>query len=192
MVAVPVVVSDGVGWHVIVTVASAAFTRWIAKGAGASDVLGSEAAAWRLGTWRGIGMVAGFAILALVERSRWSWFAPYVDPAMVLVSGAALVSGPVAMVRTGGVELLEAAPGDHIRGPIASAVDEVRTAAGFDEPELVVSKVGRRIYVEVVASAEPSMTIAEEQAARDHLERLLHDLPYDIWLTLELQPRRAG
>lgn len=181
------------GWAmaygVIVTVASVAFTRWITRAAGASDVLIAESSAWRLATWRGVGMVVGFGALAVLDRSGWSDVAPYVDPVMVLVSCAALVGSPIAMVRGTVVELLEGAPGDHVLDPIVRALEEVRGEFGFDEPELFVAKVGPKLYVEVAATADARTTIVEEQAARDRLRHLLGPVPYDIWLTLELNPR---
>ncbi len=184
------------GWAmaygVIVTAASVAFTGWITRAAGASDVLIAESAAWRLAAWRGVGMVVGFAVLAVLERSRWSDVAPYVDPVMVLVSCALLVGSPVAMIRGTVVELFEGAPADHVLEPITAAVDEVRAAHGFDEPELYVAKVGPKLYVEVAATADARTTITEEQAARDQLDRLLEAVPYDVWLTLELRPRPPG
>lgn len=178
-----------IAYGVIVTVASVAFTRWITRAAGASDVLIAESSAWRLATWRGVGMVVGFAILALLEGSSWSDAAPYVDPVMVLVSCAALVGSPIAMVRGTLVELLEGAPAEHVLDPIVAALDEVRAEYGFDEPELFVAKVGPKLYVEVAAAADARTTIVEEQAARDRLHQLLEPVPYDIWLTLELRPR---
>ena len=178
-----------IAYGVIITAASIVFTSWITRAAGASDVLIAESSAWRLATWRGVGMVIGFAALAVIERSSWSDVGPYVDPVMVLVSCALLVGSPLAMIRGTVVELLEGAPGAHILDPIVRALDEVRAEHGFDEPELYVAKVGPKLYVEVAASADADMTITQEQTARDQLKQLLEPVPYDIWLTLELRPR---
>lgn len=180
-----------IAYGVIVTAASIVFTRWITRASGASDVLIAESSAWRLATWRGVGMVVGFAILAVLERSSWSEVATYVDPAMVLISCALLVGAPITMIRGTVVELLEGAPADHVLEPIVAALAEVRAEHGFDEPELFVAKVGPKLYVEVAATADARTTIVEEQAAREHLHRLLEPVPYDIWLTLELRPRSA-
>lgn len=181
-----------IAYGVIVTVASVAFTRWITRAAGASDVLIAESSAWRLATWRGVGMVVGFAVLAVLERSGQTDLAPYVDPAMVLISCALLFGSPIAMIRGTVVELLEGAPADHVLDPIVAALDVVRAEHGFDEPELFVAKVGPKLYVEVSAAADARTTIVDEQAARDRLHELLEPVPYDIWLTLELHPRSAG
>ncbi len=182
------------GWAmaygVLVTVASLGFTRWIERHAGASDVLVSEASAWRLATWRGVGMVAGFGLLAVIDRSDWSDLAPYVDPAMVLISCAALVGTPIRMMRATGVELLEGAPPDHVQAPIWAAVEDLVASFALSDPDISIAKVGPKLYVEVEATGDPTMTIGEEQAARDALAQALAPLPYDLWLTLEVRPGR--
>jgi predicted Co/Zn/Cd cation transporter (cation efflux family) len=175
---------------VLVTIASMAFTRWIERHAGASDVLVSEAGAWRLATWRGVGIVVGFGLLAVIDRSGWSDLSPYVDPAMVLISCAALVATPVRMIRATSVELLEGAPPDHVQAPIWAAVEDLVRSFDLAEPDVSIAKVGPKLYVEVEATADGTMTIRDEQAARDSLAAALAPLPYDLWLTLEVRPHR--
>lgn len=181
------------GWAtaygVVVTVASGAFTVWISRAAGTSDVLIAEATAWRVAVWRGVGMIVGFGALAVVEARDGSRVAPYIDPAMVLISCAALFGAPLAMIRDTGKELLEAAPPDEVQRPIAAAVAAVGRLHGLDDPTLYVTKLGGKVYVEVAAEADGALTITDEQAARDDLRRRLADLPYDIWLNVELSPR---
>lgn len=50
-------------------------------------------------------------------------------------------------------------------------------------------KLGRKLYVEVEAQADPALTIADEHAMRDELRSRLAALPYGIWLNFELHPR---
>jgi predicted Co/Zn/Cd cation transporter (cation efflux family) len=179
-----------IAYGVVVTLGSLAFTRWIERHAGASDVLVSEASAWRLATWRGVGMVVGFGLLAVIDRSAWSELGPYVDPVMVLVSGVALLRTPIQMVRATAVELLEGAPPDHVQAPIWAAVEDVARSFALADLDVSIAKVGPKLYVEVEAAGDGAMTIREEQAARDALTAALASLPYDLWLTLEVRPHR--
>lgn len=178
-------------YGVVVTVGSAAVTVWMRRASGSSDILGSETAAWAVATWRGVGMVAGFALLAVVVRTSLAPAAPYIDPAMVLVSCALLVATPVRMVRGTMVELLEGAPPEHVRTQVEAAVADVVASHALGDPELFSAKVGPKLYVELVAVADPGLTIAEEDQVRAALRSQLADLPFDVWLTVELVPRSA-
>ena len=181
------------GWAMVYSLVAAGASivvwRWLASVAGTSDVLISEAAAWRVGMLRGVFMVVGFGVMALVERSGWSALTPYVDPVMVLVSCVMLVPGPLDMVRTTIGELLEAAPPAATQEAIRSALDATRAEFDLDKPDLYTTKVGPRLYVEVDGTAGPDVTIAQEHQVRESLRARLDELPYEIWLNVELRPR---
>jgi len=181
-----------IAYGIVVTVSSVAFTAWIARTAGSSDVLVSETAAWRIGAWRGVGMVLGFGVLALAVRQGWDGVAPYVDPVMVLVSCAALVGSPLRMIRDTAVELLEAAPPTQISEPVGRAVAELGAEYGIDEPEVHLTKLGPKLYLEVSATVDEHVTVREAHAARERLRGRLDALPYDVWLNVELRPRGAN
>lgn len=184
------------GWAlvygVVATAGSVVTWRWLHARAGASDLLQAEATAWRVAALRGLGMVVGFSLLAVLERSeRWDHLAPYVDPVMVLVTCAAFLPGPLRLVRTMVVELLEGAPSDEVQAAVAAAVAEVWRTTGLPEPQVRTSKVGPRLYVEVDGRAPADLTVAEEHAVRSALDASLDELPYDTWLNLDLLPDGA-
>jgi cation diffusion facilitator family transporter len=178
-----------IAYGVVVTVGSAVVTVWMRGATGSSDLLASETAAWAVAAWRGVGMVVGFALLAVVERSSWSDAAPYIDPAMVLVSCLVLVSTPLRMIRGTVVELLEGAPPEEIRRAVDVAVADLVASFALSDPDLSSAKVGPKLYVELTASADPDLTIAEEARIRTSFEERLADLPLDVWSTVELSPR---
>jgi cation diffusion facilitator family transporter len=178
-----------IAYGVVVTIGSVVVTLWMRGATGSSDLLASETAAWAVAAWRGVGMVVGFALLAAIERSSWADAAPYVDPAMVLVSCLLLVSTPLRMIRGTLVELLEGAPPDAIRTVVDEAVAELVAEFALSDPDLSSAKVGSKLYVELTANADPDLTIAQEAHIRDALERRLADLPLDVWSTVELHPR---
>lgn len=178
-----------IAYGVVVTIGSVAVTLWLRRRTGDSDLLSSETAAWAVAAWRGLGMVAGFALLAAVQGSSRSDLAPYIDPAMVLLSCLLLVWTPLQMIRTTVAELLEGAPPEPVQARVDAAVADISHGFDLSDPAVSSTKVGPKLYVEVTALADPDLTIAGEAQVREALASRLDDLPYDLWLNLELSPR---
>jgi predicted Co/Zn/Cd cation transporter (cation efflux family) len=176
-------------YAVVATAGSLAFWAWLRRAAGDSDLLLAESMAWRVGALRGAGMLVGFVAIAILDGSSWDGAAPYVDPAMVLITCVVFVGTPVRLIRTMVVELLERAPDAPVHDAVLSAVAEVRADFELDEPAVRMTKVGPKLYVEVDGSAGPDVTIRQEHEVRESLRRRLEDLPFDVWLTVELRPR---
>ena len=183
------------GWAivyaVIATAGSLAFWAWLRRAAGDSDLLLAESLAWRVGALRGAGMLVGFVLIAILDGSSWDDAAPYVDPAMVLITCALFVGAPIRMIRTMVVELLERAPEAPVREAVLAAVASVRDQFELDALDVRMTKVGPKLYVEVEGFAGPDVTIRQEQQVRESLRQQLADLPFDVWLTVELRPRPA-
>jgi cation diffusion facilitator family transporter len=184
------------GWAVLygvlTTVASLGTWWWLRRAAGHSDVLRAEATAWKVAALRGVGMVVGFSILLVVQGSSIDGAAPYIDPVMVLVTCVAFAPAPIRMVRGTLVELLEGAPDDELLAAVRAAVDEAAQDFPLDHPQIRATKVGPKLYVELVAEVDPDVTIAQQQTVYDDLLRRLDRLPYDVWLNVELTPRRES
>lgn len=181
------------GWaivySVLTTVGSVVTWLWLRARSQHSDVLTSEAAAWRIGALRGVGMIAGFTFMAVIAGTSIDAAVPYVDPAMVLVTCAIFVPAPIGMVRVTIVELLEGAPSAEVQQPVLEAVEHVRARFDLDEPTVLMSKVGPKLYVEVDGVVDGDVTVAQEHEVRLALAEQLEQLPYDIWLTAEFTPR---
>lgn len=180
------------GWAIlygiIVTVACVGFTAWIARSSGTSDVLAAETASWKVAAWSGLGMVFGFGAMAFLQGSTWSSAAAYVDPAMVVVSFVLLVPVPLKMLRATAVELLEGTPGEEVSAPIVSLVAELVDEVDGGDHSVSMTKIGPKVYVDVVADAPGAITIRREAELRNELQRRLDELPYEIRLTLALTP----
>jgi cation diffusion facilitator family transporter len=178
-----------IAYGVIVTVASLAVWQWIVRRAGQSDLLVAEGTAWKVAGLRGVGMILGFSVLALVTGSRWDAAAPYVDPIMVLVTCVVFLPAPYRMVRGTVGEVMEAAPAASVRIPVIEAIEAVRETYDLDEPVIRLSKLGPRLYVEVDVTVGPEVTVEQQHTVRTDLDTRLQALPYDVWLTLEMLPR---
>jgi predicted Co/Zn/Cd cation transporter (cation efflux family) len=181
----------GIAYGVVIAAVCVCTVMWLSPRVGHSDVLIAEAVAWRVAALRGGGMIAGFAVLALIDGSRWDDAAPHVDPAMVLITCVALLPVPVRMVKGTVVELLEGSPAPATTARVDEAVSAVRAEFALDEPTLYLSKVGPKLYLELSTTASPDVTISQEHDVRESLRRALSTLPYDVWLNVELLPRDA-
>ncbi len=183
------------GWaivySVLTTVGSLATWWWLRSKVIStnSDVLGAESTAWKIGALRGLGMVIGFTLMSLIADSSLDWAVPYIDPAMVLITCAVFIPAPIRMVRVTIVELLEGAPSAEVQRPVLQAVGEVQALFDLDEPTVLMSKVGPKLYVEVDGVVDPDVTVAQGQLVREALAERLEPLPYDIWLNVEFAPR---
>lgn len=178
----------GVAYGVLTTVASLVVWRWLAGRAGAADVLVSEATAWGVAALRSLGMILGFTVLWLLDGSRWHAAAPYVDPAMVLLTCVVFLPAPYRMVRTTVGEVMEATPERSVRVPVIEAIESVAESHRLDEPVIRLTKLGPRLYVEVDVHVSPEVTVEEQHDVRVDLEERLARIPYDVWLTLEMLP----
>jgi cation diffusion facilitator family transporter len=181
------------GWAIlygaIAAAASLATWWWLREQSTDSDLLTAEATAWRIAALRGLGMVIGFSIMWLLIDSRWDDAAAYVDPIMVLVTCVAFIRAPFQMMRATVVELLEGTPSSDLQAEVHTAIREVRAQFDLDEPEVRMTKIGPKLYVEVDAFVQPDVTVTQEHEVRVALRDRLDALPYEIWLNLELNPK---
>lgn len=176
-------------YGVVVSACCLAVWSWLRRRAAGSDLLTAENTGWRIATLRGFAVFVGFVVLAALDGSRWSGAAPYVDPVMVLVTCALFLPPPVRMVRGTFVELLGRAPDPPVAQAVGVAVGAVSERFELDPPDVRATKLGPKLYVELVGTVDPNVTVAQQQQVFDDLHAELDRLPYDIWLTVELTPR---
>jgi predicted Co/Zn/Cd cation transporter (cation efflux family) len=181
-----------IAYGVLTTIASLAVWGWLRAQSAGSDLLDAETTAWRIAALRGVGMTVGFTAILLLQGTALDDWAPYIDPGMVLATCAIFIVAPVRMVRGTLVELLEGAPAAEVEVPVRAAVDEVRGQFDLATPTVLVTKVGRKLYVEVEGLVEPEVTVRQEDEVREALRERLEALPFDIWLNLELKPRAGA
>jgi predicted Co/Zn/Cd cation transporter (cation efflux family) len=179
-------------YSTITSLASVGFWWWLRSVSGDSDLLAAETTGWRVGAFRGLAMVVGFVTMGLLARSSWSEAAPYVDPVMVLLTCVMFLHTPILMVRTTIIELLEGEPDADIRSAVLASVDRVRGQYGFGHAEVRMTKLGPKLYVEVEILVEPDVTVSVQHDIREDLRTLLDTLPFDLWMNVELLPRRVA
>jgi len=183
------------GWAlaygVLSTVVSLGMWRRLQGGSAGSDLVASEAAAWQVSAYLGVGMVVAFGAMIAVEGTAWSGAARYVDPVTVLTASVLMAPTPLGMVRSTFVEMLEGAPPQAVRGPVMDAIAAMQVEFGLREPVVRMTKLGAKLYVEVDGAADPATPIEREHELRRWLEDRLAVLPLDVWLNFELFPDDA-
>ncbi|MGD9530871.1 cation diffusion facilitator family transporter [Pseudonocardia sp.] len=126
-----------------------------------SDILRAESAEWTGDTLLSFGVLAGFALAFVLQRTGRDDLARLVDPAMVAIICAIYLWVPLRMVRGGFREVLAMAPDPAVLDPLRAQVAAVAAEYGFAETFLRASKVGGRLDVEV------DFVVAEDSRARD-------------------------
>jgi predicted Co/Zn/Cd cation transporter (cation efflux family) len=187
-----VAAGSGIVFGLITTAGSIGTWLWLRATADGSDLLDTETAAWRVSAFRGVGMVAGFTLMAILVRGDRDDVARYVDPAMVLITCVVFVPTPLRMIRTTVLELLEGNPSDTIRDAVETRVEEVRREFGLAPLTTRLTKVGPKLYVEIEGVIDGHATVDDEHRVRRRLTAALDALPYDIWLNFELLPAAPG
>jgi predicted Co/Zn/Cd cation transporter (cation efflux family) len=179
---------SGIVFGVITAAGSIATWTWLRSTADGSDLLATETAAWRVSAFRGLGMVVGFTLMAVLVRADRDDVARYVDPAMVLITCAVFVPTSLRMITSTILELLEGNPAAPIRNAVEAHVEAVRVEFDLEPMTTRVTKVGPKLYVEIEGEVDGRMTVADEHRIRRRLFDDLDELAYDIWLNVELLP----
>jgi cation diffusion facilitator family transporter len=179
-------------YGITAAVVSIGLALWMRRAVRNSDLVAAESTAWLIGGLRGAGMIVGFVLMLLLGGSSWDAAVPYIDPAMVLLTCVLFIRPPWQMVRSTIHELLEGAPDAAVQAPILEAIAAVQRQFNLGEPIIRIHKVGSKLYVEVDAFVDPEVTVTQEHELRTTLERRLKDLPYEIWLNLDLLPKQGA
>jgi predicted Co/Zn/Cd cation transporter (cation efflux family) len=183
-----VTAGSGIVFGLITTAGSFGTWMWLRSAADGSDLLATETAAWRVSAFRGLGMVIGFTLMALFVRADLDDTARFVDPVMVLITCVVFVPTPVRMIRSTVLELLEGHPAGTIRDGVEAHVESVRRDFDLGPLTSRITKVGPKLYVEIEGWIDPETTVADEHRVRQRIFDALDELPYDIWLNVELLP----
>lgn len=175
-----------VAYAVASLAATVAVWWWLRALAARSEMVAAEAAQWFAGGALGLGMVVGFATMLAAVGTEWEEPSRYLDPVMVLLTCVLLLPTPIRMIRRAVTELLEGSPPAEVRRPVYEVVESVRAAFDLPEPLVLMTKVGRKLYVEVDFIVAPDVTVGHADRIRTELRTRLDELPLELWLNVEL------
>ena len=151
-----------------------------------TDLVHAEATSWLAGVVSSSVIVVG-GVVALLLSKTVPGAEMYTDSILVLVSCLMFAPLPVRMLRRASAELLESAPEPAVQEQIRQIIEQVRTAEELPEPILRSSKVGHKLYVEVVfVVVAGTWNVSEQDRVRRRLRDGLAGLPYEPWSVVEL------
>ena len=176
-----------VAYGLVTMTCSFVLSRWLARRAPDSDLVGAEVAQWRAGALLSLVYAAGAAVALLLAAWSLHSVVRYVDPGLVLLACVVLVPIPIRLLRAAGRELLEAAPPIEVSDAMDVAIQEVRLEFDLPEPVVRATKLGERLYVEVDFVVPHGVwdVTGEDRVRRALIDRLT-SLGYELWANVEL------
>ena len=152
-----------------------------------SELAAAEAAQWRAGAVLSGIIAVGAAAAAGADAAGLHQVVAYADPALVLLAVAVLAPVPFRLLRSGGRELMEAAPAEDVRRAIDAAAESTRAEFDLRPPRVRATKLKRRLYIEVDFLVDAGeWDVAEEDRVRRSLISALDPLGLEIWANVEL------
>jgi predicted Co/Zn/Cd cation transporter (cation efflux family) len=176
-----------VGYGLLTLAVAIAMAVGLPRFAPRSELAAAEADQWWAGALLSGIIAVGAAAAAGAAAAGWHGVVAYADPVLVLVAVVALAPVPWRLLRSGGREILEAAPPAEVRRVIDDAAAAAAAEFGLGEPIIRATKLGRRLYVEVdFVVADGEWDVAGEDRVRRALIGALTPLGYEIWANVEL------
>lgn len=151
-----------------------------------SELVLAEQAQWRAGASLSAVIAIGGAIALVLDGGAWDEAVDYADPVLVLIACALIAPVPFRLLRTAGLELLEGAAPAEVQDVVTDIVTRVRALHTLPEPYLAVTKLGSRLYLEIIFVVDDTWTVSDEDAVRRAVIDELAPLGYDIWANVEL------
>ena len=174
-------------YSALMGVASLIFAVWLKRRSASSELVDAESLAWRAGAIRAAAVTAGALAAIVLAALSFDAILDYIDPVLVLLSCALIVNFPLRLIRHGLNELMEGPPSSEVAAEVDSAVGQATTHFDLEPGSVRASKLGRRLYVEVVFLVAPgSWTVDREDELRRWIIRALDHLEYEIWASIEV------
>lgn len=176
-----------IGYAVLTGVLSLVVIWWLPRLAPGSELVAAERDQWRAGAVLSALIALGAAATLGLVQLGLHWLAPYGDPLLVIMATIGLAPLAWGLLRSGGRELLEAAPPQPLREAIERAAAEVGEQRGLPTATIRSTKLGRRLYVEVdYLVAAGVWDVSDEDGVRRDLIGRLEALGHEVWANVEL------
>jgi predicted Co/Zn/Cd cation transporter (cation efflux family) len=178
----------GIAYAAVTLVAAVLVALWLRTSARDSELLAAEAKQWWAGVVLAVVMLIGFGTAFVLKQHGYDAAAGRIDPILVIVAVLLLAPAPLHMLRASLREFLEAVPDPSIEEPVRATVEEVRLEEGLPEPTLLLSKLGRKLYVELdfLVSEDDGWHIGDADRLRRVFVKRLNRPGQVLWLNLEL------
>ena len=151
-----------------------------------SELLSLDAKSWLMSACMTVGLIIAFAVGAVIDGTRFSYIAPYIDPAILTIVSLVLIPVPIRTLARALSDILLVTPRD-MQAHVEEVAADIVARHGFDGFRAYVAKVGRGRQIELyflVPKGAPARPIEAWDELRDIIsEELGEDTP-DRWLTI--------
>jgi cation diffusion facilitator family transporter len=171
----------------IPAMAMAIYMSRLARSQG-SILLAVDARGWLLSGLLSLALLTAYAIALVLDRSAYSHWVPFVDPAVLLCMSLALLPIPLKTLFAAIRDVLEVAPND-LDHRVRSVLNSLMRERGFLRYSSHVAQVGRvrfiEIHILVPADFRVETVRAVDDIRREVAARLEASWP-QTWLTVDL------
>jgi len=142
---------------------------------------------WRFGCLLSIGILIGFSISWILDKSVLAKYSYYADPALTILM--TLIFGKTAIFAIRGCvrELLMAKPADEIVESINKKLEAVNSDYGLSDHVLRLGKIGGKLIIEIGYVIEKNSkmdSIQMQDRLRKELVEQLAVIPYEKWINI--------
>lgn len=114
-----------------------------------SEILKTESINWLLDALISVVVLFVFLMSLWLEKTKYSFLIPYLDPAITIVLIICFVNQPYKLIKSSVLDLLLAAPPKKIIDEINEKLNNIKQKFGFSDVKIFAAKVGRTIILEV-------------------------------------------
>ena len=153
-----------------------------------SSLLRLDAHGWLMSALISSALLLAFAVTWAIKGTRFAAFAPYIDPAVLALLTAYLITVPIKTVRQALHEILMITP-PALDATVRQVMDEIITRHGFRKYTSYVAKVGRAYFIEIYIVTPQDFqvgSIAHLDAIRHEISAAIRkEAPAYQWLVVE-------
>lgn len=114
-----------------------------------SVTIKAELYVWKLDVIGSIGVALAFCVQMMLEKTTFSWIAPYVDPFVAMVMALLLIKEPIETIFRGLKKLVLFAPDREIMDKIRVIAEQHMQTCSYSIDFLDVIQTGRKTWVEI-------------------------------------------
>ena len=142
---------------------------------------------WKFGCLLSIGILVGFGISWIMEKTEFAEYSYYTDPALTII--ITIIFGKTAIFAIKGCvrELLMAKPSEEIVKSIGEILEAVNSKYGLANHVLRLGKVGGKLIIEIgyiIKKNSKMDSIEIQDCLRKELTQKLICIPYEKWINV--------
>jgi len=130
--------------------------------------------------WLIDGVISGavalaFGLILIVQRTSFSWFVPYADPALVLLLVLVVLPLPLQTVIQNGMQMVGRAPDEEQRALVEEMVAAALAEVPHNAFHVRQTAMGRMVYVQVYLCLSLSQEESYEAGEVDRVRSLIYE-----------------